>query len=136
MRSKWAKSVPRIVLVLLVLLLAIRTLRNPHPTFYGAGDSFVFSEGNAPEPVRSQILDQLEVFQEGYAARDTSRVDAFARQLLSDDEILILGTMPGEIFVGFEEATDLVRTDWESWGDCRFLVDQTRISAHGAITVA
>lgn len=129
MTSKWAVSALRILFVLLALSLAVRTLQNPHPTFCGAGDTFVFSEGNAPEPDRSEIVDQLKLFQEGYAARDTSRVDSFARQLLSD-EILILGTMPQEIYRGFDEARELVRTDWESWGDCTFLVEQARISTH------
>ncbi|MCK7539422.1 MAG: nuclear transport factor 2 family protein [Marinilabiliales bacterium] len=28
---------------------------------------------------------------------------------------------------------DLVRSDWESWGDCRFMVDSANISSEGDI---
>ena len=55
------------------------------------------------------------------------------QSLYSRENILILGTMPGEIFSGYERATYLVQTDWESWGDCRFIVDSANISSMGNI---
>ena len=53
------------------------------------------------------------------------------KSLYSNDNILILGTMPGEIFPGYKSATGLVKSDWESWGDCRFAIDSANISSNG-----
>jgi len=53
------------------------------------------------------------------------------QSLFSKDNVLIIGTMPREIFVGYERATELVKSDWESWGDCRFAMDSANISSYG-----
>ncbi len=39
--------------------------------------------------------------------------------------------MPGEIYIGYEQAGELVKSDWESWGDCRFAMDSAHISSNG-----
>jgi hypothetical protein len=49
--------------------------------------------------------------------------------LYSRENLLILGTNPNEIFSGYERATSLVRSDWESWGDCKFNLDSANISS-------
>jgi hypothetical protein len=72
---------------------------------------------------------QLHKFQDGYSKRDTGQVKSFMQSLYSKDNILILGTMPGEIFSGFKSATGLVKSDWESWGDCLFAMDCANISS-------
>ncbi|MCP4536468.1 MAG: nuclear transport factor 2 family protein [Chloroflexi bacterium] len=41
--------------------------------------------------------------------------------------------MPKEIFIGHERAIQLVQSDWEYWGDCRFLMDNAQISASGPV---
>jgi len=41
--------------------------------------------------------------------------------------------MPGEIFAGYKSATGLVKSDWESWGNCRFAMDSANISSNGNI---
>ena len=58
---------------------------------------------------------------------------AFATQLFSPDDIVILGTMPDEVFIGHEQATELLESDWRSWGDCRFLMENAQISASGDV---
>lgn len=122
-----------VLLVLFTLVLATRGLKKPHQSFYGPEESFVFSTGNAPRDERAEIVQQLKVFQEGYEKRDTSAIDPFMQRLFSRDDVLILGTMPQEIFVGYDEASSLVFSDWASWGDCRFLIDRARISTHGDV---
>jgi hypothetical protein len=39
--------------------------------------------------------------------------------------------MPREIFIGYNRATQLVKSDWESWGDCKFVIDSANISSLG-----
>jgi len=112
----------------LTLFLASKTFSIPHKTFYNKQEAYVFSKGNANPEVRSQIEQKLQQFQEGYEARDTSVLAFFMDDLFSQKNILILGTMPKEIYSGFEEATDLVRSDWLYWGDVKLLVQNSNIS--------
>jgi hypothetical protein len=133
MKGKIVRRSLIVVWVLFVLFVATRGLKSSYESVYGSGDSFVFSTGNAPEDVRSEIVQQLKAFQEGYEGRDTASVDSFMRRLFSPENVLILGTMPREIYVGFEDASDLIFSDWDEWGDCRFLIDNAHISAHGEV---
>lgn len=131
------KKILRSFLILLglglTLFIATKTFKIPHRTFYQNQDAYVFSEGNADMEVRTQIERKLQQFQEGYEARDTSVLDYFMNDLFSQENILILGTMPNEIYSGYEEATDLVRSDWLYWGDVRLLVRNANISASGNV---
>jgi hypothetical protein len=54
-------------------------------------------------------------------------------QLFSRENILILGTMPGEIYSGYAEAADLVSSDWLYWGDVYMLVESSNISASDSV---
>ncbi len=89
--------------------------------------------GNATPAVRAGVIHQLEQFQDGYIRRDTSQLDAYMDRVFSRDRPIVLGTMPGEIYVGYTDITRLVKEDWESWGDCRFRLDQTEVSSSGDV---
>jgi hypothetical protein len=89
--------------------------------------------GNAAPEVRAAVLSQLGAFQDGYTNRDPGQVAAFMDRVFSKARPVVLGTMPGEIYVGYDAATELVTTDWESWGDCRFRIDETQVSAAGDV---
>ena len=117
----------------LTLFLTTKTFRIPHKAFYNNPDTYVFSRGNADPEVRSQIEQKLHQFQEGYEARDTSVLYYFMDDLFSQENILILGTMPNEIYSGYDEASDLVRSDWLQWGDVRLLVQNANISTQGSV---
>ena len=78
-----------------------------------------------------EIIDLLNKFQDGYSKRDLKNIDTFMQSLYSRENILILGTMPGEIYSGHEKATRLVKSDWDSWGDCKFEIDSANISSSG-----
>jgi len=133
MKNKMLKNSLKIIAILIILLIATRSLKIPHQSFYKSEDSFVFSKGNAPENVRAEISQQLTAFQKGYEERDTSAVEPFMEKLFSSENALVLGTMPQEIFVGNDEVHNLVFNDWDSWGDCHFLVDTVHISTHGDV---
>ena len=78
-----------------------------------------------------EIIKQLKKFQDGYSERNSKNIDTFMQSLYSRENILILGTMPNEIYIGYEKASRLVETDWESWGDCKFQIDSANISTSG-----
>lgn len=121
----------RIILLFLVLFLVTRQFKSADESGIISEGNAIYSSGDAPDSVRMEIIEQLEKFQEGYTNRDTAEVDSFMSALYSRENILILGTMPGEIYAGFERATQLVRSDWESWGDCRFGIGNANISSSG-----
>jgi len=126
---KIVKILVRIVLLLVILFLVTRTFKRADERKYGATSAAVFSKGNAPDSIRKEVLTTLHKFQDGYSKRNTGQVEPFMKSLYSKDNILILGTMPGEIFSGYKRATQLVKSDWESWGDCRFAMDSANISS-------
>jgi len=41
--------------------------------------------------------------------------------------------MPQVVYIGFENAIDLVRSDRQHWGDCRFAVENAHISSQGDV---
>jgi hypothetical protein len=113
----------------LVLFVLVFAVGGTDEAYFDAGEAFPFSQGNAAGDVRAAIMQQLLDFQDGYTRRDPSQADAFAKRLFSAEDIVILGTMPDEIFIGREQATQLVESDWRYWGDCRFLMENAQISA-------
>jgi hypothetical protein len=131
---KIVKVLVRIVLILVILFLVTRTFKRADERNYGSASAAVFSKGNAPDSIRMEVFAQLNKFQEGYSKRDIKQVEPFMQSLYSKENILILGTMPGEIFTGYKAANGLVKTDWESWGDCRFAMDSASISTNGNVT--
>lgn len=117
----------------LTLLITARSFRIPHAGFYENQDAYVFGRGNAVPEVRYEIEQKLMQFQQGYEARDTSVLHFYMDDLFSQENILILGTMPNEIFQGFDKAAGLIRTDWLQWGDVRLLVRNASISSYGDV---
>ena len=125
------------ILVITGLSLALFTMTKilsiTHEEYYTVPDLYIFNKGNASPEIRKQILDKLQLFQDGYEARDTSNLDSYMDQLFSRENILILGTMPNEIYSGYLEAADLVSSDWLYWGDVKLLVEQSNISAMDSV---
>ncbi len=126
------KRILRIALISVLLYSVLIVLGHPHKSYYESPGG-PFSPGNASEPVRSQIIQQLHAFQDGYTLRDTSRLKAYMEQLFSQENLLILGTQPREILKSHERATALVSSDWRTWGDCTFLMDDAHISTFGDV---
>jgi hypothetical protein len=125
------KILLRIILLFIVLLLVTRIFKRADEKMILSPVKSYYSKGNAPDSTRMEIIDQLNKFQDGYYKRDPKNIDTFMQSLYSRENILILGTMPGEIYSGYEKATRLVKTDWDSWGDCKFEIDSANISSSG-----
>jgi hypothetical protein len=117
----------------LALFLATKMLEIPHQEFQEDPTMYLYDRGNASPAIRTGVLEQLEHFQKGYTMRDTSILDSYMEQLFSKENMLILGTMPGEIYSGYEEAADLVSSDWLYWGDVYMLTESSNISASDSV---
>lgn len=115
-----------------LLALVFMVYTHPHAGIYGQTDAFVFGRGNAPAEVRDAVVGQLEAFQDGYRRRDLGALRSFSGRLMADD-VTALGTMPKEIYAGRAAVDDLVRTDWESWGDCTFFPRTAHVSSRGDV---
>ena len=117
----------------LALIITTKMLVIPNQEYQEDPSLFLYDRGNASPEIRAEILEQLEVFQKGYTERDTSILTSYMDKLFSRENILILGTMPGEIYSGYEEAADLVSSDWLYWGDVNMLVESANISASDSV---
>ncbi len=112
-----------------LLFLLLWNLYTPHQGAWRAAPEW----GNATPEVRTAVLSQLGRFQEGYTRRDVKQLDTYMQGVFSRERPVVLGTMPGEIYVGYPQVAKLIREDWDSWGDCRFRLDQSQISAVGNV---
>lgn len=117
----------------LALVLTGRMLTIPHQEFQEDASMFLYGRGNATPEIRAEILDHLEQFKGGYEQRDTSALASYMEQLFSRETILILGTMPGEIYAGYDQAADLVQSDWLYWGDVQLLAESANISSKDSV---
>ncbi len=122
-----------LILSLLALIVLWNTFSIPHQAYYDSTDSYPFSEGNAPSEIRESIQTQLAYFEKGYRDRNVEIIEEYCNRLVSKDNILILGTMPGEIYSGYDAASELIETDWLYWGDVYYLMDQANISVKDSV---
>ena len=85
-----------------------------------------------PEELRENALRPLRRMNAYYAKRDPGQADACIDETMLPDQILILGTNPGEIFRGRECAKGLLQGDWKYWGKLALDVDTTTLSQTGS----
>lgn len=119
---------------ILALIILWKTFENPHQEYYEGKKHYPFERGNASEEVRQIVSSQLNLFAQGYIDRDIENLDEFCDKLISQENILILGTMPHEIFSGYDRAKYLVESDWLYWGDVNFLMKEANISVYDSVT--
>jgi hypothetical protein len=112
-----------------VLFFLVWTLYSPQQRMWAQAPAW----GNAAPEVRAAVMSQLGAFQDGYTRRDTAELPAFMDKLFSREHPVALGTMPAEVYVGYDAIGTLVRGDWQSWGDCRFRLAETQVSAAGTV---
>jgi hypothetical protein len=82
----------------------------------------------------SDIRTLLQAFQDGYTRRDLNTVDAFMELFTPDAQVIgTNGIKPGkdEWYTTRAAARELVRGDWEGWGDLRLDLDTAAIQAQG-----
>jgi hypothetical protein len=95
---------------------------------------YLLQTGDAPAPVREEVLVALRAFQEGYTRRDPKDLDSFMHRLFPENsDILLLGTDADEWVRGYRPVAEFIRTDWLKWGDFRFAVDDSIIWSSGDV---
>jgi hypothetical protein len=82
------------------------------------------------------VREVLQQFQSGYDHRDGTRLDEIRALFADDPTVEVIGT--GGLVLGDEEwpmgreaVLELVKNDWEGWGDLRLELDQARIHCLG-----
>ena len=83
-----------------------------------------------------EIHSLLQTFQEGYTRRDTAQTDAFMELFTADAEVIgTNGVRPGvdEWYMDRASARELVKGDWEGWGDLRLDFDSLSIHSRGDV---
>jgi hypothetical protein len=83
--------------------------------------------------VDQEVRQVLERFQDGYAARDLSRLDEFMELFSQSDDIELIGigaSVRGgnEWFQGPQAVREIVESDWTYWGDVNLDVDGAQIT--------
>ena len=84
------------------------------------------------------VRETLRKFQDGYERRDTKLVDDFRALFFQEEGTEVIGTggiAPGddEWCLGHDAACELVRNDWEGWGDLKLDTAQARIHVLGDV---
>ncbi|MCK5147556.1 nuclear transport factor 2 family protein [bacterium] len=130
---KILRPIISIILSLILFMVLTGTLKHPHDAHYNPSSDAIYGLGNAPDSVRVEIKTLLNAFQSGYTSRDLKNVKPFTESMFALKNVLILGTMPNEIFIGHTGAEKLVHNDWAFWGDCTFAVENAHISSHGNV---
>lgn len=80
----------------------------------------------------------LHQFQDGYTARDVSRLDEFMQFFVPDDSIEMIGIgaskrAANEWFEGPARIREIIESDWLYWGDVRLDVEGAKITIHGQV---
>ncbi len=79
----------------------------------------------------SEIKDILRKFQQGYSERKLENISSFTKELfVNDNDIFVLGTATGEIFLGFDEVNELIKDDWTYWGNLNIDCENAFISMY------
>ena len=85
-----------------------------------------------PDSFREDALRPLRQLNAFYEKRDPAQADACLAETMLPDEMLILGTNPGEIFHGRDGARHLLQCDWKYWGQLTLDIDRCALSRAGS----
>lgn len=86
-----------------------------------------------PEKLRENALRPLRQLNAYYAKRDPELADDCIDETILPDNMLILGTCPGEIFHGRKWTRHLLQCDWKYWGRLSLDVEKCALSRAGTV---
>ena len=90
--------------------------------------------GDASAEVSIGVKGALQQFQDGYTARDLSRLSEFMGRLFPEDEPIVLcGTDGGEWIQGRASVQQFIGGDWAHWGSVRLVTNDVVISSSGDV---
>lgn len=84
-----------------------------------------------PIELRESALRPLRQLNAYYEKRDPELADACIDETILPEEMLILGTNPGEIFHGRKWTKHLLQCDWKYWGHLSLDVERSALSRVG-----
>ena len=99
-------------------------------------------ERNAPRAIpgeelaaelRENALRPLRQLNAYYAKRDPELADVCIDETILPDDMLILGTNPGEVFHGRKWTKHLLQCDWKYWGQLTLDVDRSALYRVGNV---
>lgn len=80
----------------------------------------------------TEVREVLRQFQAGYTERDLEKADAFVEELfIKGDDTYVVGTGTGELSLGSEKVKELIKDDWEYWGDVNIDWENSHIDIEG-----
>ncbi|MBP3637785.1 MAG: hypothetical protein J6K13_09555 [Clostridia bacterium] len=85
-----------------------------------------------PAELRENALRPLRRLNAYYEKRNPELADDCIEETILPDEMLILGTNPGEIFHGRKWTKHLLQCDWKYWGQLSLNVERTALSRAGS----
>lgn len=85
-----------------------------------------------PTQLRENALRPLRRLNAYYEKRNPELADACIDETILPDEMLILGTNPGEIFHGRKWTKHLLQCDWKYWGQLTLKAEHTALSRAGS----
>jgi hypothetical protein len=86
----------------------------------------------------NEVRSTLRKFQDGYSARDTSRLDEFMQLFVQDESIEMIGVgaskrAANEWFEGLARIREIVESDWLYWGNVTLDVEGAKITVNGDV---
>ena len=89
-----------------------------------------------PAETTDQVRQALQRFQDGYTARDVSKLDAFMDLIVPGDQTEMIGIGAAERgamewYQGSENVREFVESDWTYWGDVQLDVAGAQITVCG-----
>jgi len=86
----------------------------------------------------AEVREVFHRFQDGYTARDISKLDEFMDLFVPDEDAELIGigaSVRGgtEWFQGPGEIREIIESDWTYWGDVTLDVEEAKISVRGDV---
>ena len=83
-----------------------------------------------------EVRQTLQRFQDGYSARDITKLDDFMQLFVPSDDAEMIGIgasarNENEWFQGTDRIREIIESDWTYWGDATLDVDGAKITVQG-----
>jgi len=87
---------------------------------------------------QDEVSSILQKFQNGYTARDVTKLDEFMQLFVQDESIEMIGVgaskrAANEWFEGLARIREIVEGDWMYWGDVKLDVAGAKITVQGEV---
>lgn len=92
----------------------------------------------AKDQTTEEIVQALQRFQDGYAARDLAALDEFMQLFVQSNDVELIGigaSVRGgnEWFQGVVAIREIIESDWTYWGDVELDVEGAKVTVRGDV---